>query len=332
MIFRDITDVQEVFAGPSIDNNFQTISPYLDDAKTHLYPFISADFYEAIASSESEDEVIVKVLKLMRKPLVHFAYLAYGVDGVMQIDDSGFHRVETQDQKSAYQWMMLRYDKARTTKAWESVEQLIIALEKIVKTEGHNEIFNTYKNSEERKYIKEFFVWRSDDFRRYRKVENWFTIQVMLGGMAWVQRNVIQNNIGTTMYHELLDKCLNDDFTADQKKLLPYIKEAVINLAIYRTIEEGLLDQNEFGLTTRSIKSDQGAQVTEAEESRIAWLKASAQKDGETAIRLLRDFLNKNSAADKYSSYFNDPTLYVDPTVEKRPSVFKNVEGGTFWM
>jgi hypothetical protein len=46
----------------------------------------------------------------------------------------------------------------------------------------------------------------------------------------------------------------------------------------------------------------------------------------------MRDFLNKNARAGKYASYFNDATLYTDPTVEKRPSVFKNVEGGTYWM
>jgi uncharacterized protein DUF6712 len=329
MIFSTIEDVKLVFAPPNINNDIDSLMPYLDEALHDVLPYLSQaqwDKLDADFADGSANEDHLALLKVVRKALVHFAYLKHSDDGTMQISDKGYNRVKADDEDSAWAWQMNNFVKARIRDGWIWLNRLLELLN------SKPEVYTEWAESKEREYILSFFLWNLADFKKQRSIADLRMLDSLRNSMLHVQDEVIKRNLGAELYEELKDQLLNDDdFSPDNKALIPFIHKAIANLSTARAIEEGIVAFNEKGLTVRSTRNDQGDNETEASLKKIAMFEKDAREKGASALKDLRDYLNKNASSTKYPSYYTNEDLYDDPTDTTDQSTFTNAAGGTYF-
>jgi hypothetical protein len=148
-----------------------------------------------------------------------------------------------------------------------------------------------------------------------------------------IQEDIIKENIGEDLYLELLDECFEDDYSADNDKILPFIYKAIAHLSIANCIDENIIEFNENGASLISFEgatTGAGDKQNPADSSTLKYMKDEALKKGQAAVKQLRDYLNANASAEKYNAYF-ESDLYQDPNDTSISKTFTNKSGGTFF-
>lgn len=332
-IITTIEQVKEVFSSPNINNEIEFIQSYITDAEQLLEKYISASVLVQLQNYHTTNSTgsafLNKALLLSQKVVVNYAYYLLSSDGSIMLDDTGFKRMKSEFSDSAYQWQVRDFRALRLLATYKNLDLLLKHYDKNIDLA---DAF-LYKNSDEHKRNKQYFVWNFDIFNQERSCKSFYEVDVLKPSMWDVQQNIIANNIGEDLYQDLLDANLNNDFTDDEKKLLPFIWDAVANLATARAIDEEVILFGPEGIEVKEFKaggSNDGSQVSK-NSGQLATVKKAAQEKGEAAIKRLRKFLNKNAAANKYVSYFNSD-LYDDPTDTTSKSTFENKKESSLYF
>lgn len=317
-------DVKLVFSAPNINNEFGLIEPYFSEAEELLLQFIGIDVYQLVQvmyDQNTEDAKEARLLRLCQKAIVHQAYNLLSFDGTMMLDDTGFKRMKSEFSDSAYQWQIRDFRLARNKATYSSIEAIINLI--------NNNITEPYGikwlSSAEYERIKNHLPWNHSIFSQYRSCQSLEVVTKLYPSILEIQQNIIANNIGQQLYDDLIDANQNNDFTADETKILPMVIDAIANLATARALDEEILQFGPDGIEIKEFKaggSTDGSQSSKA-TNQIATVKKAAEEKGQNAIKRLRIYLNKNASAEKYASYFNS-NLYDDPNDSTDKSTFKN--------
>jgi hypothetical protein len=334
MIITTIEELKAAFSAPNVNNDVTGIQSYLKLAESFIMPYISRDQWDALVEYYNEgntpdtpNEYFDKLLSAARIPLVHYAYYLYADDGDMNISDKGFTRFETSDEKTPYATQMRRFKRARLRDAWQGMHDMLMLLN------GNMSEFQDWAGSEEYAELKKSFIWNVEQFRKYRKIEGMRTLDAIRPSLRNIQEDLIQANIGHDLYEQLLDECFEDEYSEDNLKILPYIYKSMAHLSIANCIDENIIEFNENGASLISFEGAQtgaGDKQNPADFSSLQFIKDEALKKGHAAMKQLRDYLNANASADKYTAYF-ESDLYLDPNDSTKTTTFKNKSGGTFF-
>jgi hypothetical protein len=330
MIFTTQEQIKEVFSAPNVNNEFDSMKSYLDSAaRDYVQPYLSIAQWNKLVT-DFEDNVDTDahndLLKKARVALIHFAYLLYTDDGEMQISDRGFTRIEADDEKTAYSGQIEKFKRARLRDGWNAIEDMLRLLQ------AGKATYTLWAASDEYKDIKNFFIWTTAQYRKYRAIKNLGVLDGLEGCALHIQDGIIKNNVGDTLYTLLKSELLADNFSADNLLIIPFIREAIAHLIVERGLDEGLIELSSDGISLVSFEDkDRGGLKTDpADMARLSLVKTEAKKKGEAAIKSLRNFLNANASSTRYTSYF-ESDLYDDPTDTTDKQTFQNAEGGTFF-
>lgn len=330
MIFTTTEQIKEAYSAPNINNEFDSIASYLEDALPYVLPYLSQAQWDKLVTdfeNNETDENHLALLKATRKALIHFAYWLYSDgDGDMQISDKGFTRFESSDEKTPYATQMRRFRKARLRDGWNAIEAMLMLLN------SKKDVFTDWAGSDEYDTIKSFFIWNTVQYRKHRQIKNLGVLDKLRGAAIHVQDEIIKPNVGDDFYDELITEVAADNISADNVKVVNYIRKAIAHLIIERGIDEGIIEFGEDGATLNSFEEyTGGGDKGEApNEKRIANIKDEAGKKGQAAIADLKDYLNANASDTKYNTYYLSD-LYDDPNDTDEPRKFNNTEGGTFF-
>lgn len=313
--FESIEDVKAVFSAPNINNEFSTIQTYIEDAVPVITQFIGIA-YDALVEAP-ENTYYLNITPQVKRALINLAYYSYAKDGSMQINDSGFHRTEDENNKSAYRWQVETFKEQRLSVAWSAISEMLILF-------NRDAILSEWKDTDERKDTMKYLIWNVNLFRSYRSVDSFRTVYQLRNSMLHVQEEIIASNIGSEFYQELLTQNLSRQISDNNKKILPFIYKAIAHLSVARGIDEGLLSTGEDGICLKNSVTREGKVEIQAELDRIQFVKTEAEKKGQAAIAELRTYLNQNSSATVYPLYFNNKDLYDDPNDLIEKSTFRN--------
>lgn len=314
MIFTTFNEVKP-FIAANISNEFATIEPYLNDAVSMVIPFLSQSQWDKLVEDYEDDittDEHTALLERVQRALVQFAYLFYTSDGAVQIDDMGFTRLESGERKSAYQWMVIDFRRERYQSAWRAISDLV----KFLDTNPAD--YTEWATSEERTYLKGFFLWNYTLFTQYRQVYTMGTIWDLRSIMADIQDELLLPVLGQDFYDELKAENLDSDFSADNKLLLPNLCRAIAHFTVARGIDEGLFTLTNEGIST-ALQMDTYKMEPVAPE-KMSMYKANAEKKGNQALKQLKDYLQANASASKYAAYFTSDAY----TAAQETPVFTN--------
>jgi hypothetical protein len=329
-IFNTQEEIKEVFSAPNIGNELGSIKSYLDtSAITYVQPYLSVAQWDKLVTDFEEGvstEPHTKLLQKVRAAIIHFAYLLYADDGDMQISDSGFTRLEGDGEKTAYSGQIQKFKRARLRDGWNAIEDMLRLLQSDKST------YNLWAASDEYKNIKSFFIWNTNEYRKYRSIKNLGVLDALEGCTVSIQDDIIRTNIGDELYALLKTELAADNFSADNKLIIPFINKAIAHLIVERGMDEGLIQFSDEGVSIISFEDKErgGMKIDPADIQRYSIVKSEAKKKGDSAIKELRNFLNKNASVTKYPTYFTSE-LYDDPTDNTNKQTFQNKTGGTFF-
>jgi hypothetical protein len=334
MIITTTEELKLAFSAPNVNNDIAGIYSYLKQAESFIMPYISRDQWDALVAYYDDgntpaepNELLDKLLAAARIALVHYAYYLYADDGDMNISDKGFTRFETADEKTPYATQMRRFKRARLRDAWNGIHEMLMLLN------ANKEEFEEWATSAEYVEMKLSLIWNVNQFSRYRKIEGMRTLNAIGPSLRNIQEDIIKENIGEDLYLELLDECFEDDYSADNDKILPFIYKAIAHLSIANCIDENIIEFNENGASLISFEgatTGAGDKQNPADSSTLKYMKDEALKKGQAAVKQLRDYLNANASAEKYNAYF-ESDLYQDPNDTSISKTFTNKSGGTFF-
>lgn len=322
MIFSSFDEIKPYIAA-NISNQIETIMPYLNMAVRYVTPFLSQAQWEKLDQDYkdgSTDEAYEKLLAKVQPCLVDFAYLIFKDDGAIEMSDMGLTRIETDNHKSAYEWMTLAFAKRRTDNAWWGIQDLIVFLQ------ANKVTYNLWASSEEYDYLKSLFLWNVNLFAKVRPIESMNVLWSLRSAMTHVQEDMIRKNLGDEFYEELLGESASGSFSVDNKKILRLLYRSVANLSISRGLAEGVFTFNENGLTLQNIRTTRESLTVS--DKQMDWYKCDAENNGQAALKELKNFLNANASNTKYAAYFNSDQ-YDDPS-DGDNTVFQNKQGGTY--
>jgi len=333
MIFSTIADVKP-FMPVNVNNDFNTIAPYLRNAPEKVYPICSRALYAEITaayiSNPSLPNYPAELIYQLRRALVNFAYYTYSFDGSLQIDDSGFKQVEDDNYKSAHQWQMRDFRHKRKSEAFAALQELYYLLNQNgTVTPPAVDYFATWQASPEFDYLKSLYLLNVDEWNRYRQIANFES----LWALRSAQRS-LDDLIADNITQELLDDYKNQLATygsdPDLEALAPYLNKAVAHLAVARGVSELRGTVTAAGLYFEADDATSASNFVKREpvsDENYTHIAHSSERQGNAAIAALRKYLNANASTTKYADYYNS-SLYTPPS-DSIPK-FENKPGGIF--
>lgn len=322
MIFTSIEEIKR-YTPPNVNNDFNTISPYLQRALTFIYPYLSRDLYTELDddyAAGNDDPQTNYLLQHAQRALACFAYYIYVDEGTVMLDDSGIRRIEDDTYKSAHQWQTIRFKESMYNAGYAALEELLYYLQQNKNT------YSAWTASNEYVELKTYFHYLSSTFAKYRRISGAGLLYELRPSMLHIQEELIQANIGADLYTELLQENETGTFSADNAALMPYIYKAVAHLSVERALQEQILTLDKAGLSISSLKTDREIMAVDAD--RLAAYAKDAMEKGNAALKELKQYLNTNASATKYASYFSS-SLYTNPAESANGVVFRNTSENT---
>lgn len=317
----DITEVKE-FIAVNITNEFDTISPYLNNALEDVLPVLSPEMYAKLLGdylAESTDEDHLALLRVTQRALVHFAYLRYQPFGSVQVTDRGL--TQEKDQAMPFEQKMFS-DSCRKEgyAALNSMLKLLLA---------NRDVYTEWSGSGTYQELLAPMIHTVEEFSEFRVISGIDTLFALRPAIMHVQKKIIRANIGAELYDLLAEEVFEDDLSPDNKELLPYVKEALAHLALEYGLPQLGWEMTSQGLRAITEKPifRSGRNEERGDRFDTFAIGMDAKEKGELALRELRKFLNKNASTSKYSSYFNDESLFEDGS----PNPDLDQSTGSFW-
>jgi len=327
-LFKSDFDIVREFISANVNNVWETIAPYIDEAQQKITPLLGPEMWDKLQSdltASSTDINHLALLTLVRRAQANFGYLLFASDGTIQISDTGFLQVEEGGRKGAYQWQVREFKRARSERAWEAMHQILKLLM------AKRDIYIEWSTSDSISEMLAVWLPTLDSFNKQRRIHGFETLWTLRPSMLFIQERVIRENIGNELYEQITEEFIDDDLTADNKILLnSYIAPVIAHLSIERASMELNFRSSSNGLRVDGIDavSDNSEKEGPAGRTDAYNVRQDAEKKGAAALRELREYLNKTASATKYPTYFNDADLYPS---ESESSTFKNSGGASFW-
>lgn len=317
MFFKDIADYKKyVSVNSSMD--FDNLSIYLNNVdRTVLKRFLGQAFFAELQTAynasiaTSPTPITGKtatVVELIRQASAIYALAKWVPFGQLNIDDAGIRIANTEHFKTAFQWQINDLVKSLNDAGTSVFDELLIYLETNVSD------FTTYKNSDEFKSNTYLFISNSTAFSaRYSAFINspsqFYKLKSII---EKVEDFSIKPVLLPDLFTELKTQISAANLTNENKELLAVIRPAVAHLTVARAINELAAELNPEGFL---VFDNTGGRDTinnkKQADKELVRIQESAQRDGETYLKLLGEYLEDNKS--NYPTFTSD-TKYVDPT------------------
>ncbi len=275
-------------------------TPFVGPLKTvdrmYIWPAVSIALYNDIktkAGTNSLNPHETAVYELLREAEAKLAFWKWIPRGLVKISSAGIHIVTGPDTKAAFQWMT--DDLARS---W--IEEGFSALEDALKYLHANlSAFPQYKNSPE--YAENY----SGFVNTAMEMNNHFTMAMprvtFLHTSAIrrrLERELIRPVLGAALADEIVDQIKNNTLSVNNKKIIEFIRGAVVNHTISRATVELSITIDDRGISVFRNKESLTTNVrVPAEDNRLQHLMDSTRQSGDSYLAQLKNFL-QNHATD----------------------------------
>jgi hypothetical protein len=316
MLFTTLPELK-AYLPASLTFNINDLKPYITRAEQRfIIPFLSKAQFDNLQTAYNASIATIPtplsadnaaLLDKVRAALANFAFMMYVPMGQVQIDSSGIRVSVTENNKPANPAQIENLIKSFSDGGYESTDTLIDFLEQ------NKSIYTLWAASSSYTEFKELFINTTAQFtesvfispsmanaRRtflsfrstMKKVEDFFVMPIIAGDL----------------FDEIKTQIAADTLTAENTKLLTMIRPAVANLTVAKAIANNSVSYQENSITT-DYKSD-GLIV--ADTNKLSLLRNQSVEDGQTYLKMLRDYLYAN--VDAYPLFKNSAAYSVGST------------------
>ncbi|MGN6293761.1 MAG: DUF6712 family protein [Chitinophagaceae bacterium] len=279
----------------------------LNDIVTAEFPENPPDGYVPIY----DDEEFVNRVRAVVCPLAYMLDLA---TSQVQLTDAGLRTISTDNMQAAHRW---EYNEVRESLA----DKGSFAIESLLQYLFTNKAdYPHWTDSDEYKLLNALVFKTGIEFSGYFKLSQphrtFWTLRPLI---AEVQDLYVAPLIGEEYYKTIVGK---GDPSIEEKQVLLFIKKAVAQYTILKSIEKLLARQTAAGFTillTAGNSDSANAGTAVATDNSLDLLYKSCERTGDAYALQLKEYLDKTASAEKLAEYFNSDK-YVPPTTQESMS------------
>lgn len=299
-------------------------APFVGPLKTvdrmYILPAISLELYadlkakaEAATPTLNAKEKIV--FELLQEAEAKLAFWKWLPRGMVKISSSGVHIVTSENSKAAFQWMT-----DELARSW--IEEGFSALEDALKFLHANlDDFAAYKNSDTYKENYSGFVNTATEMNEHFTMAMPRVTFLQTSAIRRrLERELIRPVLGEALAEQVITQIKDNNLSAANKKIIGFIRAAVVNHTISRAVVELSITIDDRGITLFRNKESLTTNVrVPAEDNRLQHLMNSTRSAGDGYLSLLKYHLQKFAA---------DYPLYVK--TDNSPVYENNADSGFF--
>jgi hypothetical protein len=333
---RLIDNLSQVLTAASINvsNSIENWFPYIDEAQeTFIKPVLGDVLYDqlqdliALDPAPPDDgttaENLAELLTILRKPLALYALWLGADEFGVSISSQGIQVIETPTHKTAPQYRVQNLKENWIRRANTSLDLVLKFLDE------HKAEYPGFDPQDADLFIRGTLEFNSEvDIRESRRV---------FVSLKPIIRSVEKKYIRPTLSAELFDELKtawksDDDLTTAQLVLLDLIRPALAHLTIARALLEISIDILDWGIfdtagnTFANVSSKQASN-----KDRISIMAEANQRDGESELKALQQYLDETASEDVYPAYFHS-TRYAGKAIAETRNEFINKADNSFFL
>ena len=270
--------------------------------------------YEANELSLSADEQ--QLLKLAMSAVANYALMLYLDWAQLNVSQDGIHITINESRRTPFPEQMKAVKTQCSINAFRALERLLVFLE-LKKT-----TFTLWAASSSATIFKECFINTAEDFSNSVNINNSRrTFLALKSIMKDIEEHQLVNVLTQDLYDEIKAEIVAGNLSANNLKLMKFIKPAVANLTMAESVHELPLQFSEMGIVLSSISSTQSHEVkTPAPDDRLSAYKEKKRERGERELKLLNDYLQAKASDTVYPLFYASEN-YVGPPTETGTSM-----------
>lgn len=244
MIINNNTELRELTSSWYASNEFERIKQDIELETEDLAKIVGDEIIESAQNVADKDAPTDEEKELWNRvalPIALMAVFRYGQSNIVAHDQKRIVKLDSENEKLPWEWMLDRDDAAHLSKAQRAVDRLIDYLDK-------KEIA-AWMTSDQRKAAKGLFVYNTALFAEYYPVvtsARFFMLAIPL--LKEIQVTRIKDALGPD-YKSLLEAVQDNNVPEEKKDLLDMVRRAqvlaTIALAVRRlnvqVLPEGLI-------------------------------------------------------------------------------------------
>jgi len=333
---RFIDNLSQVLTAASINvsNSIENWFPYIDEAQeTFIKPVLGDVLYDQLQGAMNPDDHasearpidgrLVDLLAMIRKPLALYALWLGADEFGVSISSQGIQVIESPTHKTAPQYRVQNLKENWIRRANTSLDLVLKFLDE------HTEDYPGYDPQDADLFIRGTLEFNSEvDIRESRRV---------FVSLKPIIRSVEKKYIRPTLSAELFDELKvawksDDDLTSSQIALLDLIRPALAHLTMARALLEVSIDILDWGIfdtagnTFANVSSKQASN-----KDRISIMAEANQRDGESELKALQQFLDEMASEEVYPAYFHS-TRYVGKAKAEPRNEFFNKSDNSYFL
>lgn len=307
MLFKSNTDVMKCapFSGTP---NFVSISPtiqmveekyLIDIIGTELYNKLNTAYKNATAETDLQPALL---LLLTRCRLMCGSYIAHHYISISDINltDAGARRLETEKDKTAFQYQVTNFKKETLQTAEMYAEKLLEFLEE------NKADYPEWVTSKQFIIYRKLFIKSAKEFNEiYRTIAPYRNYWAMRFKMIDVEEITINEAITEPLFADLKTKALTAayTFTEAENELLFMLKKAIVYYTVAQAVPALSIRIDDFGLTVTKgeTNTNDSNKLIDANETKISHLIRSAESSAKSWLNKAVKYINNN--ATEFAAY-----------------------------
>jgi hypothetical protein len=333
---RLIDNLSQVLTAASINvsNSIENWFPYIDEAQeTFIKPVLGNVLYEQLQDLMALNPVppddgtaeanLVKLIEMIRKPLALYALWLGADEFGVSISSQGIQVIESPTHKTAPQYRVQNLKENWIRRANTSLDLVLKFLDE------HKEDYPGYEQQDTDLFIRGTLEFNSEvDIRESRRV--FVSLKPIIRS---VEKKYIRPTLSAELFDELKAAWKSDeDLTTSQNALLDLIRPALAHLTISRALLEISIDILDWGIfdtagnTFTNVSSKQASN-----KDRISIMAEANQRDGESELKALQQYLDETASENIYPAYFYS-TRYAGKVIAETRNEFINKSDNSFFL
>ena len=333
---RLIDNLSQVLMAASINvsNSIENWFPYIDEAQeTFIKPVLGDVLYNQLQDLMALDPVppddgttaenLAELLAMLRKPLALYALWLGADEFGVSISSQGIQVIETPTHKTAPQYRVQNLKENWIRRANTALDLVLKFLDE------HKIDYPGFDPQDADLFIRGTLEFNSEvDIRESRRV---------FVSLKPIIRSVEKKYIRPTLSSELFDELKaawqsNEALTRAQLNLLDLIRPALAHLTMARALMEISIDVLDWGIfdtagnTFANVSSKQASN-----KDRISIMAEANQRDGESELKALQQYLDETASDDVYPAYFHS-TRYAGKVIAETRNEFINKSDNSFFL
>lgn len=314
MLFKTKAEVSALIP---VTNAFtlQAFGDFLERAEEkYIIPFLSRREHEVLQNSYQNGTLSTEqtaLLKIVQRVAANFAYLLYLPWANVQSGDGGLHRIETEKFKPLFKYERGDLKKSCLTAGYEAIEQMLFYLE------AKKNDFPSWAASSSYTLANEYFIKNATDFSKYVDIsESRYLFFKLKSIISRIETFTIAPILGTTLFEEMKQQNISDTFSAENRKLIPFIQPAIAHSVMADAILELPINIESNGAYTFKFVADDdtSSKQTSADNHLSAYI--NQQKTiAKVWLSQLTDYLNTNYLL--YPKFAQDSKAYIETGKEQ---------------